>query len=169
MSPRQPNDTIFSHSIGSNDTIYYNCTIDFEGRIYPNRTICAYSKDTIYSKQETWKNFGVLVGWKQGEEWLSYEKVMNQLSELENRKNGVLPLLLYTRLVGVGNMMEAKDFVEITLRNDSYYNEIQRVLGAAAFVYVGGGFQVRMDDPAALSGRLWMIYSLVESLVTYQL
>jgi hypothetical protein len=109
----------------------------------------------------------VLVGWNQGEEWLSHEKVMNQLSELENRKNGVLPLLLYTRLVGIGNMME--DYVEITLRGDSYYNEIQRVLGSAAFVEVGGGFQVRMDDPAALSGRLWMIYSLVERLATCKL
>jgi hypothetical protein len=161
------NDTISMNSIGSNDTIYSNCTIDFEGTIYPNRTICAYSKDTIYSKQENWKNFGVLVGWHQEEEWLSYEKVINQLSELENIKNGVLPLLLYTRLVGVGNMME--DFVEITLRGDSYYNEIQRVLGSAGVRDIGGGLEGRGDDPAALSGRLWMIYSLVERLATCKL
>jgi hypothetical protein len=109
----------------------------------------------------------VLVGWKQGEEWLSYEEVMNQLSELENIKNGVLPLLLYTRLVGVGDVLE--DFLETMLEGNSYYNEIVRVLGSGGIREIGGGFDVRVDDRTALSGRLWMIYSLVERLATCKL
>ncbi|MEG4281368.1 GUN4 domain-containing protein [Microcoleus sp. MON1_C1] len=144
--------------ICSNDTISWN----YMG--FPRGPHCTIS---VYFKQEKWKNFGVRVGWNQGKEWLSYEKVMNQLRELENRKNGVLPLLLYTRLVGVGNMME--DCVEIMSRGDSYYNEMQRVLGSAGSTSVGRGFDGRGDDPAALSGRLWMIYSLVERLVTCKL
>lgn len=149
-------------------TIYSDCTMEIDGTIYPNHTIRIYSKDAIYSKQENWKNFGVLIGWKQGEEWLNPEKVMNQLSELENRRNGVLPLLLYTRLVGIGNIIE--DTVEMLLQSDSYYNEIQRVLGPAPLKEIGGGWDVRMDDDsAALSGRLWMIYSLVERVITCKL
>jgi hypothetical protein len=137
--------------------------------IYPiYRTIPTYSMNGGHSQQEKWENFGVLVGWKQGEEWLSYEKFMNQLSEIENIENGVLPLLLYTRLVGIGDVLE--EFLETMLQSNSYYNEMERVLlGVASIRHIGGGFNVRVDDPTALSGRLWMIYSLVERLATCKL
>jgi GUN4-like len=141
----------------------------YRGVIGPiDRTLLTYSISVTrgISQQEKWGNFGVLVGWKQGEEWLRYEKIMNQLSELENIKNGVLPLLLYTRLVGVGDLLENFSFIETILEGNSYYNEMVRVVGSGGMREIGGGFDVRVDESTALSGRLWMIYSLVERLVT---
>jgi CHAT domain-containing protein len=141
----------------------------YRGVIGPiDRTLLTYSISVTrgISQQKKWGNFGVLVGWKQGEEWLRYEKIMNQLSELENIKNGVLPLLLYTRLVGVGDLLENFSFIETILEGNSYYNEMVRVVGSGGMREIGGGFDVRVDESTALSGRLWMIYSLVERLVT---